>query len=130
MVHYPAVYAKLLGERIAEHKAQVWLINTGWSGGGYGVGQRMKISHTRAMVTAILDGRLRDVPTVTDPTFGLHIPTTCPGVPAEELNARGTWADKAAYDQKARELAAKFVANFQQFADKVSPEVLASGPTP
>lgn len=130
MVHYPAVYAKMLGERIAEHKAQVWLINTGWSGGGYGVGQRMKIAHTRAMVTAILDGRLRDVPTATDPIFGLHLPTACPGVPAEVLNARDTWTDKAAYDQKAKDLAAKFVANFQQFADKVEPQVAAAGPRP
>jgi phosphoenolpyruvate carboxykinase (ATP) len=130
MVHYPAVYAKMLGERIAEHKAQVWLINTGWSGGGYGVGHRMKIAHTRAMVTSILDGRLRDVPTAADPIFGLNIPTSCPGVPAEVLNARDTWADKAAYDQKARDLAGKFVANFQQFTDKVAPEVAAAGPKP
>jgi phosphoenolpyruvate carboxykinase (ATP) len=128
MVHYPTVYAKLLGERIAEHKAQVWLINTGWSGGPHGVGQRMQISHTRSMVTSILDGRLRDVPTATDPIFGLHLPTSCPGVPAEVLNARDTWADKSAYDVKAKDLAAKFVANFQQFADKVAPEVTASGP--
>ncbi|MBM4425114.1 MAG: phosphoenolpyruvate carboxykinase (ATP) [Chloroflexi bacterium] len=128
MVHYPHVYANMLKEKIAQHKSQVWLINTGWSGGPYGVGSRMKIAHTRAMVSAILDGRLRDTPTEPDPIFGLHIPKSCPGVPAEVLAPRNTWADKEAYDAKAKELAQKFVASFAQFADKVTPEVIAAGP--
>jgi phosphoenolpyruvate carboxykinase (ATP) len=128
MVHYPTVYADMLGEKIARHKSTVWLINTGWSGGPYGVGSRMKISHTRAMVSAILDGRLRDVPTKPDPIFGLHIPTTCPGVPNEVLIPRNTWADKEAYDAKAKELANRFVENFKQFSAQVAPEVANSGP--
>jgi phosphoenolpyruvate carboxykinase (ATP) len=128
MVHFPHVYANMLKEKIESHKSQVWLINTGWSGGPYGVGQRMKISHTRAMVTAILDGRLRDVPTEADPIFGLHLPTSCPGVPPEVLHPRNTWADKEAYDAKARELAHKFVENFKQFSGYVSPAVKDAGP--
>jgi phosphoenolpyruvate carboxykinase (ATP) len=88
----------------------------------------MQIAHTRAMVTAILDGRLRDVPTTADPVFGLHIPTSCPGVPPGVLVARNTWADKEAYDQKACELAGRFVENFKQFADQIEPEVAAAGP--
>ncbi len=128
MVHYPHVYANMLREKIDMHNSQVWLINTGWSGGGYGVGHRMSIAHTRAMVTAILDGRLRDVPTQPDPIFGLNLPTACPGVPPEVLNPRNTWAAPDAYDKKARELAHKFTENFKQFADKVGPDVLAAGP--
>lgn len=128
MAHHPHVYANMLKEKIAQHKSQVWLINTGWSGGPYGVGARMKIAHTRAMVTAILDGRLRETAAEADPIFGLHIPKTCPGVPAEVLVPRNTWADKDAYDRKAKELAASFVKNFEQFKDKVSPEVVAAGP--
>jgi phosphoenolpyruvate carboxykinase (ATP) len=108
----------------------VWLVNTGWSGGPYGVGQRMKIAHTRAMVTAALDGRLHDIPTQPHPIFGLHLPTHCPGVPDDVLNPRNTWADKDAYDVKARELAAKFVENFKQFEGKVGAAVTASGPKP
>ncbi|MEK6575210.1 MAG: phosphoenolpyruvate carboxykinase (ATP) [Chloroflexota bacterium] len=128
MVHYPHVYANMLKEKIARHRSQVWLINTGWSGGPYGVGSRMKIAHTRAMVTAILDGRLRDTATEPDPIFGLHIPKTCPGVPADVLIPRNTWADKDAYDAKAKELAASFVRNFEQFSGPVTPDVLAAGP--
>jgi phosphoenolpyruvate carboxykinase (ATP) len=128
MVHFPTVYARMLGEKITQHNSQVWLINTGWSGGPYGVGQRMKISHTRAMVTALLDGRLRDVPTLADPIFGLHIPTACPGVPPDVLMPRNTWPDPEAYDRKACELAARFVENFKQFAGQVAPEVANAAP--
>jgi len=128
MVHYPHVYANMLKEKIAQHQSTVWLINTGWSGGSYGVGLRMKIAHTRAMVTAILDGRLRDVPTVADPIFGLHLPTHCPGVPDEVLTPRNTWADKDAYNAKARDLARKFSDNFKQFAERVDAAVAAAGP--
>ena len=88
----------------------------------------MKIAHTRAMVTAILDGRLRDVATEAHPVFGLHLPTTCPGVPAEVLNPRNTWADKDAYDAKAKDLAKRFVDNFKQFTDRVDANVVQSGP--
>jgi phosphoenolpyruvate carboxykinase (ATP) len=128
MVHHPTVYARMLAERIAQHKAQVWLVNTGWSGGPYGVGERIKIAHTRAMVTAILEGKLAHVPTEADPFFGLHIPLVCPGVPPEVLQPRTTWKVPSAYDQHARDLASKFVANFKQFAAKVGPQVTAAGP--
>jgi phosphoenolpyruvate carboxykinase (ATP) len=128
MVHHPQVYADMLGQKIAEHKSTVWLVNTGWSGGPYGVGQRMKIAHTRAMVTAILDHRLRDVPTEPDPVFGIHVPVHCPGVPDEVLRPRNTWADRDAYDAKAKDLARQFVENFKQFADRVSPEAAGAGP--
>jgi phosphoenolpyruvate carboxykinase (ATP) len=129
-VHHPHVYANMLREKIDQHDSQVWLVNTGWTGGPPGVGHRMSIAHTRAMVTAILDGRLRDIPTQADPVFGIGIPTACPGVPADVLNPRNTWADKTAYDAKAKDLAQKFVQNFKQFADKVGPEVLAAAPKP
>ena len=119
----------MLGQKLARYEAQVWLVNTGWSGGPYGVGHRMKIAYTRAMVHAALNGALDNVPTELDPIFGLPIPVACPGVPAEVLNPRNTWADKAAYDQKARELAALFVKNFGKYKDQASAEVIAAGPT-
>ena len=112
---HPTVYAKMLGEKLAKHQAQVWLVNTGWSGGPYGVGSRMKIAYTRAMVHAALNGDLDNAPTEDDPIFGLPMPIACPGVPPEVLNPRNTWSDKDAYDKKARELAALFVKNFKQF---------------
>ena len=112
MVHYPTVYADLLEQRLAEHKANVWLVNTGWSGGPYGIGNRMKISHTRAMVTAVLDGRLREVKTEPHPVFGIHVPVAIPGVPANVLNPRDTWQDKNAYDEKAQALWAQFEKNY------------------
>ena len=128
MVHHPAVYAKLLQERISAHKADCWLINTGWSGGSYGVGKRMKISHTRAMVTAALTGALKDVKMVADPIFGVQVPQECPGVPTEILNPKNTWKDKAAYEKTAKDLAKQFQENFKQFEDRVTKEVVAAGP--
>jgi len=125
---HPTVYARLLGEKLAKHQAQVWLVNTGWSGGPVGVGSRMKIAFTRAMVHAALNGELDNVPTTLDPIFGLPIPIACPGIPPEVLNPRNTWADPAAYDQKARELAALFVKNFEKFKAQANPEVIAAGP--
>jgi phosphoenolpyruvate carboxykinase (ATP) len=119
----PMAYAQLLGERIARHGSDVWLVNTGWTGGPYGVGQRMSIAHTRAIITAALDGSLAQVETRTDPVFGFEVPTACPGVPAEVLNPRNTWADKDAYDTTARNLVERFRANFANFADQVTPEV-------
>jgi phosphoenolpyruvate carboxykinase (ATP) len=128
MVHHPGVYAELLRERMAKHAATCWLVNTGWSGGPYGEGQRMKIAHTRAMVRAALNGSLADVPTEADPFFGVHVPTACPDVPPEVLKPRDTWRDKQAYDEKAQHLAALFHKNFAQFSGGVSDEVKASGP--
>ena len=127
MPRHPTVYAKLLGERIARHGAKCWLVNTGWSGGAYGVGQRMRIAHTRAMVRAALDGRLAEVATVRDPMFGLNVPSVCPDVPADVLQPRGAWADKAAYDTTAREVTRRFESNFKQFEGLVSDQVKAAG---
>lgn len=128
MVHHPSVYAKLLGEKVEKYQANCWLVNTGWTGGQYGVGSRMKISYTRKMVDELLNGSLDNVEYEVDPVFGLHIPTSCPGVPAEVLNPRNTWKDKEAYDETARKLAGMFRENFKQFADGVPDEVLAAAP--
>ena len=128
MVHHPSVYAKLLGQKVEKYQANCWLVNTGWTGGPYGVGSRMKISYTRKMVDELLNGSLNDVEYEVDPVFGLHIPTSCPGVPAEVLNPRNTWKDKEAYDETARKLAGMFRENFKQFADGVPDEVLAAAP--
>ncbi|HIF05950.1 MAG TPA: phosphoenolpyruvate carboxykinase (ATP) [Gemmatimonadetes bacterium] len=125
---HPGVYARMLGERIHAHGARVWLVNTGWSGGSYGVGSRMKLAYTRAMVRAVLVGELDHVETVTDPIFGLSIPSTVSEVPAEILNPRGTWADGADYDTTAAKLAAMFKENFVQFEGQVQEEVRAAGP--
>lgn len=128
MVLHPGVYADLLGKKMAEHKANCWLVNTGWSGGPYGEGQRMKIKYTRAMIRAILNGSLADVETQPDPVFGLNIPTSCPDVPPEVLIPRNTWKDKEAYDQKARHLAQLFNENFKKYADGVSEGVRKVAP--
>ena len=125
---HPGVYAELLGEKMDKHNAKVWLVNTGWTGGPYGVGQRMKLAYTRRMVAAALEGELDDVETWTDPVFGLHVPAHIEGVPDEILNPRETWPDKAAYDEQARKLARMFAENFLHFADGVSEEVKAAGP--
>jgi phosphoenolpyruvate carboxykinase (ATP) len=122
----PGVYAEMLGRRLREHNAQCWLVNTGWSGGGFGVGQRMSLKHTRAMVHAVLDGRLALAEYLTEPAFGLSIPTACPGVSSEILAPRNVWADKAAYDAQAKLLARKFAENFKKF--DVPESVRAAGP--
>jgi phosphoenolpyruvate carboxykinase (ATP) len=121
------VYSDLLAKKIRQHKAKCWLVNTGWSGGGFGVGARIRIAYSRAMVNAALEGKLDGVKFVKDPVFGLEVPTECPGVPAEILNPRDTWADKAAYDKKANELVALFEKNFEQFAQAVPADVRAKG---
>lgn len=128
MPRHPRVYADMLGERIERHGAKVWLINTGLTGGPYGVGSRMKLAHTRRLVHAALNGELDAAPTHIDPIFGLAIPDRVDGLPAEILTPRDTWADPAAYDEKAAELAEMFVANFRQFEDSVRPEILGAGP--
>jgi phosphoenolpyruvate carboxykinase (ATP) len=125
---HPAKYAKLLGEKLEGKNINVWLINTGWSGGSYGVGSRMKLSYTRAMITAALNGKLDDVNFETTPFFDLAFPTSCEGVPSEILNPRQTWADKDAFDKTALNLATQFVKNFEQFADETSEDILAAAP--
>ena len=128
MVLHPTVYAKFLGEKIARHQAKVWLVNTGWTGGPYGVGSRTSIAHTRAMINAALSGALDSVPYVVDPVFNLDVPQTVPGVPADVLNPRNTWKDGAAYDDQARKLAKMFVDNFKTFEGDAAPDVRAAGP--
>jgi phosphoenolpyruvate carboxykinase (ATP) len=128
MVLHPMVYANLLGEKIRQHGSRCWLVNTGWTGGPYGQGQRMKIAYTRAMVESLLNGSLDCVDCVPDPIFGLRVPQACPGVPENVLNPRGTWADPQAYDAQAARLAGMFIQNFEQFAGSVPPEILAAGP--
>jgi len=128
MVWDPNVYAKLLGERIARHKAKVWLVNTGWTGGPHGVGTRMKLAHTRAMVNAVLAGALDRVQYEHDAVFNLDVPTSCPDVSPDVLRPRKTWKDGAAYDLQARKLATMFVENFRQFEATATPEVRAAGP--
>ncbi len=123
----PTVYSDLLAKKMRQHNAKCWLVNTGWSGGGFGVGARIKIAYSRAMVHAALEGRLDHVKYAKDPIFGLDIPTECPAVPAEILNPRNTWTDKTAYERKARELVALFEKNFEQFAQAVPAEVRAAG---
>jgi phosphoenolpyruvate carboxykinase (ATP) len=126
---HPGVYAKLLGQRLDENDTQVWLVNTGWTGGPAGVGSRMKLAHTRRMVTAALNGELDGVETFTEPFFGLQIPVAIDGVPENVLNPRDSWADKEAYDVQAAKLVGMFVENFKQFEDGVSPAIIAAGPS-
>ncbi len=126
MPRHPTVYAKLLGDHMAAHNVKCWLVNTGWSGGGYGVGERMKIAYTRAMVNAALDGRFENGGFNPDPNFGVLVPGACPDVPAEVLNPRNTWADSAAYDAMARDLTQRFEKNFVQFESHVTDSVKAA----
>lgn len=128
LVWHPTKYAEMLGALLKQHGSQVWLVNTGWTGGAYGTGKRMKLAHTRAMVRAAVAGKLDKVATRTDPVFGLAIPSAIEGVPAEVLDTRGTWADAAAYDAQAAKLAAMFAKNIEKFGDKVSPAIRAAGP--
>jgi phosphoenolpyruvate carboxykinase (ATP) len=128
MALHPTVYADLFGKFIAAHDVDCWLVNTGWTGGPYGTGHRMEIAVSRAVIRGALSGALSSVTATVDPVFGLAVPDHCPGIPDQVLRPRSTWADPDAYDAKARELAAKFVANFEQFADKATPEVLAATP--
>jgi phosphoenolpyruvate carboxykinase (ATP) len=125
---HPGVYARMLGERIERHDVKVWLVNTGWTGGPYGIGSRMKLPHTRAMVRAALSGVLDGAAFVKDPVFGIEVPTAVPEVPAGVLTPRDTWADPAAYDARARDLARMFNENFEQFRAQVSEAVAAAAP--
>lgn len=128
MALHPSKYADLLGAKIKKHNVSCWLVNTGWSGGPYGVGQRMKIKYTRRLVNAALNGELENVETIKDPIFGLAIPKHCEGVPDEVLIPKMTWDDKSAFDQKAKHLASQFIENFKEFEEFVSKEICAAAP--
>lgn len=124
MVHHPTVYSRLLGRKIDEHEVECWLVNTGWSGGPYGVGKRMSIAHTRAMVNAAIEGRIpHDFKK--EPFFGLMIPTSVPDVPSDVLNPRAMWSDENAYDAQARKLAQLFFDNFKRFEAQANDGVKA-----
>jgi phosphoenolpyruvate carboxykinase (ATP) len=125
---HPTKYAELLGEKMKEHSVNVWLINTGWSGGAYGVGSRMKLKYTRSMITAAMNGELADVDFKTHNVFGLAMPTSCPDVPTELLSPKDTWADNSKYDTTAEKLAASFVKNFAQYAGNANKEILDAAP--
>ena len=125
---HPTVYAELLAQKIRDHDVDVWLVNTGWTGGAYGTGSRFALSHTRSIIDAILGGTLRGVDYEKDEVFGLAMPTEVPNVPSGLLNPRNAWADPTAYDAAANKLAAMFVKNFEKFADQASAEVLAAAP--
>jgi len=124
----PKTYAEMLGRRLREHNAQCWLVNTGWQGGPYGIGKRMSLPYTRAMVNALVEGRLANVEFETEPAFGFSIPKSVPEVPSELLNPRNSWKDKAAYDKMATDLSARFAKNFEQF--DAPREVKEAGPKP
>ncbi len=128
MPRHPGEYADMLTDRLEKHDATVWLVNTGWTGGPYGTGERMNIAHTRAMVRAALGGALADVPTRIDPVFRVEVPLTCPEVPDVFLDPRATWADPVEYDRQAARLAQMFATNFADYADGVTAEIRAAGP--
>jgi phosphoenolpyruvate carboxykinase (ATP) len=125
---HPGRYAAMLGEKIERHDADVWLVNTGWTGGPYGEGHRMRLPYTRAMVNAALEGKLAEVPTREHPVFGLHVPAECPDVPSEILDPRSTWRDREAYDRQAKRVAGMFVENFGRYEGEISEEIRAAGP--
>lgn len=125
---HPTKYAEMLGELVNNNQVNVWLINTGWTGGPYGIGNRIKLSYTRAIISEALIGNLDTVEYDTLPVFNLAIPKSCPGVPSEILNPRNTWMNKSAYDEKAQELALKFVNNFEKYKSQASNEILAAAP--
>lgn len=128
LVWHPTVYAELLAKKMKEHNTCAWLVNTGWAGGGYGVGKRMSIKHTRAIIDAIHSGELAKAPTVTDPVFGFQIPTECTGVPANVLIPKNGWASPEKYDEALAKLAEAFKKNFEKYAEFASAEILSGGP--
>jgi phosphoenolpyruvate carboxykinase (ATP) len=125
---HPGRYAGMLGEKMKENKVNVWMVNTGWTGGAYGEGHRMKLKFTRAMITAALEGKLDNIAFTTDPVFGMAVPKECPGVPNEVLTPRNTWQDPKAYDEQAKYLANLFIRNFEKYADGVTSEILEAAP--
>ena len=128
MVWHPSKYAELLAEKMAKHGASAWLVNTGWTGGPYGVGSRMKLSYTRSIIDAIHSGELENVDYVADPIFGLAIPTSCPNVPSDLLIPKNTWKDGAAYDKQAEKLANLFIKNFEKYKEGTSEAIINAGP--
>ncbi len=128
MVHHPSFYADLLKRKILKHGSKCWLVNTGWSGGPYGVGKRMSIAHTRRLLDAALTGELQKAQYVTDPVFGFAVPTSCDGVPSSVLAPSASWPSKEVYMQKYRQLAARFIENFKKFEAGCSKEVVNAGP--
>jgi len=127
---HPTKYAEMLGERMRDHKVNIWLVNTGWTGGGYGTGKRISLKYTRAMIHEAMDGDLANAEYKEHEVFGLMMPTSCPNVPDELLDPKNTWSDKELYDTKARKLAADFVSNFAKFADQANEEIMAAAPRP
>lgn len=125
---HPGKYAEMLGKKMQENNVNVWMINTGWTGGPYGIGNRMKLKFTRAMISAALNGELDSIESETHPVFGMAIPKTCPSVPAELLNPRNTWSDTTAYDEKAKYLAGLFIKNFEKYAAGVTQEIMDAAP--
>jgi len=125
---HPGKYALMLGKKMKENKVNVWMINTGWSGGPYGIGKRMQLSYTRAMISAVLQDELAEVEFTKHPVFGVQMPLHCTGVPSEILNPKNTWENKAQYDIKAKELASLFIANFEKYKMNASEEILAAAP--
>ncbi|HEX5625730.1 MAG TPA: phosphoenolpyruvate carboxykinase (ATP) [Saprospiraceae bacterium] len=125
---HPTFYASMLGKKIDTYRPNIWLVNTGWTGGPYGVGSRIKLSYTRALITAAMNGTLEHAEYASHEIFGLHYPLSCPGVPDEILNPRNTWSDKSEYDNKANALAELFIKNFEKFKDKADEEMLAAAP--
>jgi phosphoenolpyruvate carboxykinase (ATP) len=128
MVHHPYTYAELLRQKIERYNVRCWLVNTGWIGGPYGIGKRISIHYTRAMLAAALKGDLEHVPYRADPVFGFQVPLQCPGIPDEVLDPSSSWSNKDEYWKKYRQLAMRFIENFRKFADACPPEVLAAGP--
>ena len=126
----PTKYAEMLGQKMTENKVNIWLINTGWSGGPYGVGNRMKLKYTRAMITAALKGQFDNSEFIKHETFCVDIPVTCPDVPDQVLDPKNTWSDKLAYNSKANELALEFIKNFEKYSDFANDEILAGAPMP
>ena len=126
---HPAVYAEMLGKKMLKHNVNVWMVNTGWTGGPYNEGKRIKLSFTRAMITAALEGKLDNIETETEPVFGFQIPKSIPGVPENILNPRNTWADKNIYDKKANLLAELFIRNFEKYHSVVSCEIMNAAPS-
>jgi len=125
----PVVYARLLGNKIRGHRVNVWMVNTGWTGGPYGIGKRMKLKYTRAMIAAALNGELNNILYQEHPLFNLQMPLNCPNVPDNLLDPRSTWPNSSHYDEQAQNLAMAFIKNFEQYADLSSADVLNAGPT-
>mgnify|MGYP002641065588 FL=1 len=128
MVHHPYYYAQLLKERIQKHDVDCWLVNTGWTGGPFGIGKRMSIQHTRALLNAALEGDLKEVEFRVDPVFGFEVPKTGKGVPEKVLDPAQTWPSKEAYAEKYEQLARLFIENFKKFMEGMPPEILKAGP--